>query len=150
MMPDNFPFDIGPCIPSVRRVGMFLNHSSKLFSAASLVFLFAACSPTIGPKVALDQVKFEVGVTQKNYVADTLGLPNAIEKDQQKGLEYWAYNDKTQLTGLILPVVTGNSVGTYSADTINVPFFSPGKVQSAALICVFDSRNVLVNLQKLK
>lgn len=129
---------------------MLFNRIVPASLALFSILLLGACAPTIGNRVDLEKVKFEVGVTHKNDVADILGLPNAIEKGKGDGLEYWAYNDKPELTGLILPVVSASGTGTFSADTVTIPRFSSGKVRPAALICAFDSNDILVNLQKLQ
>jgi len=114
-----------------------------------MLLMLTACASTIGTKIDLDEVKFEVGVTTKDAIVDTLGLPNAISRDQKAGREFWAYNESPELTGLILPVVSTTG-GTLSADTVTVPHFGKGQAQDAALVCTFDVQGVLVDVKKLK
>jgi len=128
---------------------MWIKRTGKTLMFLLLLLSLAACASTIGTKVDLEDAKFEVGVTTKNDVADTLGLPNAIAKDKAVGREFWAYNDSPQLTGLILPVVSTTG-GSLSAGTVTIPHFGSGQADSAALVCAFDSKGVLVEIQKLK
>lgn len=114
-----------------------------------LMLVLTACASTIGNKIDLEEAKFEVGVTTKDDIADTLGLPNAIARDKAAGREFWAYNESPELTGLILPVVTTTG-GTLSANTVTVPHFGTGQAQKAALVCTFDLQGVLVEVKKLK
>lgn len=122
---------------------------AKTVLSLVLLLMLAACASTIGTKIDIEDARFEIGTTTKNDVADTLGLPNAIEKNQATDREFWAYNDSPQLTGLILPVVSSYG-GTLSGSTVELPYFSSGQADKAALICVFDGKGVLVEVQKLR
>lgn len=108
-----------------------------------LLATLTGCSTTIGTRLDADEARFEFGVTDKNKVTDTLGLPNRISKDSDKGLEYWFYKEKPELTSLILPTLYGTTTHTITAGTVDVPVSGN---ESIALICVFDKDGKLADI----
>ncbi|MBR9883405.1 MAG: hypothetical protein GYB21_06995 [Oceanospirillales bacterium] len=107
--------------------------------------LLSACAPTIGNKQDVRTTSFFMGETTKQEVMDVLGLPAEISKSDALGLEYWAYRDSPELTGLIIPIPTG----TASVQTTQFGTGNDGEYQfeDAAAIYVFDTANKLINVR---
>lgn len=112
----------------------------KKFSVCILLFSFIACATTIGNKTDLKEVKFVIGQTKKQDVAETLGLPAGIIKKKEEGKEYWYYNKGPVLSGLDLPVVVAGSMTVAPFPVITNP-----ELKDAAAIYVFDRSDVLIN-----
>ncbi len=103
------------------------------------------CASTIGNRTDIASVTFEVGKTDKNTVANTLGLPANISRSDGLGREYWAYRDKPELVGVMYAMPTGG--GTVS--TFNVATGETGayEFEDAAVVYVFDDAGVLVGVR---
>jgi hypothetical protein len=114
-------------------------------SLSLLVMILLACSPTIGNKTDLEKITFEVGKTTKREVAEQLGFPSAIQKNEETGNEYWAYQKKPNLSGLILPIVAGDYV--YTSE---LPINSQSLFEDAALVCEFDNNGILAIMRGMK
>jgi len=107
--------------------------------------LLTACAPTIGNKQDVRTTSFFMGETTKQEVADVLGLPADISRSDALGLEYWAYRDRPELSGLIVPVpVGGTSVQTTSLSTGQDGSY---EFEDAAAIYVFDQSNKLIDVR---
>ena len=104
----------------------------------------SACATTVGTKMNINDVQFEIGKTLKSEVAETLGLPAAMEKDIETGFELWGYQEKPELTGLYYAVPTGPTTVT----AYDWTYLSRRQEQfkDAGLICVFDKNGVLTDM----
>lgn len=109
-----------------------------------LSMALAACATTVGTKTGIKDVKFVIGKTDKYQVAEALGFPAAMEKDQETGFEMWGYHEEPELTGLYYAVPTGAATVT----TYNWIYASGRSEQfrNAALICVFDENGILTDM----
>ena len=108
-----------------------------------LACLAGACATSIGNKTDLQDANLEIGVTHKSQVAELLGFPVAMKKDDKKGIELWAYHDKPQLSGLYYGVPTGTTTATMY--TVSVANENP-EFNNAALICTFSGEGILQQL----
>ena len=104
------------------------------------------CASTIGNKTDVSSVTFEVGRTNKNTVAQTLGLPADISRSTALGREYWAYQDKPELTGIMYALPSGGgTVSTYNVSTGETGDY---EFDDAAVVYVFDKSGVLLDVRK--
>lgn len=121
----------------------------KLILLIAFALGLAACSPTIGNRAKIQDVKFEIGKTTKQEVAEVLGLPAAIQKDEKTSSEFWAYNDKPELTGVMWAAPTAISSSSVTVTTWDTPVLQGHKeFKDAALICVFDNTGTLSQLKQ--
>ncbi|HEX7062670.1 MAG TPA: hypothetical protein VF200_11910 [Woeseiaceae bacterium] len=106
--------------------------------------LVTGCASTIGNTADIGQVTFEVGKTNKNEVANTLGFPqNRVVQD---GTEYWGYRGKPELTGLVYALPSGpNTVTTYQATKIRT---EPLQMDSVDVIYAFDDNGTLIGIHE--
>lgn len=104
----------------------------------------SGCASTIGNLSGLDTVAFEVGRTQKNDVANALGLPSSRIADSER--EYWGYTDSPALASVIYPVpVTGTHATTRTA---LVNRYGKAGMADAAVIYTFDASGTLIDVLK--
>ena len=105
----------------------------------------AACAQRLGPLTPIDRVHFQVGVTRKTDVANTLGLPTSRSVDED--YEYWNYPDGPALSSIDIPILTGTSPTTpiVYTETVDV-----GEQQQTALVCIFKRDGVLSSVRDLR
>jgi hypothetical protein len=117
--------------------------------ALAFSIFLAYCSPTIGNRASLD-VSFAPGRTSKDEVANTLGLPAAIKKDDASGLELWAYRESPELTAVQVPMVSAGrgtvlvSAVTYSAATDRLR----SAFADAGAVFAFNHEGVLIYVDR--
>lgn len=121
----------------------------KTLSVLVCACIVAGCSSTIGNKTSPTKASFQVGRTNKNQVAEKLGLPAAIDRSDD-GVEAWAYQKSPRLDGLMLvvPTVSSTEIATRNINA----FFGPGGKwpKNIAAIYVFDNRGILSEVQQTK
>jgi hypothetical protein len=110
----------------------------------ALAFAVAACAQGLGPLTPMDRVHFQIGVTRKNEVANTLGLPTSRRVEQ--GYEYWDYPAGPAVSSIDLPIVTGSP----TAPIATTERFEVGEQQATVLVCVFGSDGVLSSVRDLR
>jgi hypothetical protein len=103
------------------------------------------CASTIGNKVDLSDVTFEVGKTNKDTVASTLGLPSNISQSDALGLEYWAYREKPELAGVMYALPTGGgAVTSFTTSTGNDGSYD---FEDAAVVYIFDQNGTMIDVR---
>ncbi|HHJ14804.1 MAG TPA: hypothetical protein ENJ79_10625 [Gammaproteobacteria bacterium] len=117
----------------------------RSFYPLVLASVLTGCASTIGNRAKLSEVTFEVGKTNKDIVASTLGLPANISQSEALGLEYWAYRDKPELTGVIYALPTGG--GTVSSFTASTGQDGSYDFEDAAVIYIFDKNGIMVDVR---
>lgn len=115
----------------------------RLVLLASL--FLAACAPTIGNKQDVRNASFMLGQSDKQEVMDVLGLPAEITHSEALGLEYWAYRDSPELTGIMIAMPT--SGGTVQMDTIATGENTAYEFKDAAAIYIFDAEQKLIDVR---
>lgn len=111
------------------------------FFAVSLL----ACSTTIGNKADLNSVQFAVNQTKKSEVANQLGLPSKISKNEKDGKEYWYYTKGAKLTGIMIATPDAT---TATASTHSISVGSAMDEVDYAALFVFDKDDVLIEVHR--
>lgn len=107
--------------------------------------LLTACAPTIGNKQDVRTTSFMIGDTQKQEVLDVLGLPAEISKSEAVSLEYWAYKEKPEVTGIMIAIPDG--FGSAYTETFSTGAKPEYEFKDAAAIYVFDSSDHLIDVR---
>ena len=107
-------------------------------------WLLAGCASSLGPPVALQEARLEIGQTHKSQVAELLGFPSDMKRDRTSGGELWAYRDKPRLSAIHYAVPTSPTSAQVHTEFIGD--YGPAFAE-AALVCVFDDRGVLRELR---
>jgi outer membrane protein assembly factor BamE (lipoprotein component of BamABCDE complex) len=112
-----------------------------------LALILGGCSSTIGNKSDPAKARFEVGRTSKRQVAETLGLPAAVDHSEDGLQEVWAYQKSPSLKSVnfVAPGGIANPSVFYDVKL----FFKDRKLaKDATVIYVFDSRGILLGTQQ--
>jgi len=112
--------------------------------AFGLAATIAACAQRLGPLTPVDSVHFQIGVTRKTDVANTLGLPTSRSEDQD--YEYWNYSDGPAVSSVQVPVVT-SITPTVVVTTDNV---AVNEEEETVLVCIFRRDGVLASVRDLR
>ncbi len=119
----------------LKTTRVFFTHAF-LFA---LMFLPLGCATTIGNRADPNETQFEIGVTHKTEVSNTLGLPQV--RKSTAGHEYWGYPENAELVGLYLPIAA-TSEAVFMAD---LDFEAELR---NAYVYVFDDKGILVHARK--
>ena len=120
------------------------NASTLRVAGVALALACAACAQRLGPLTPMDRTHFQVGVTRKTEVANTLGLPTSRHLDQ--GYEYWDYSDGPALSSVDIPIVTGTS----TTPVATLEHVEVAQQEATVLVYVFRSDGVLSSVRDLR
>lgn len=120
----------------MRKIVIFL-----LFACA------AACSSTIGNKVDPAKALFHTGVTTKSQVAETLGLPAAVDYSSDRAQEIWIYQKSPHLQKVQFVTPSGISNPNPFYD-VTLSFKDRELPENIGIVYVFDKAGFLVDVQK--
>jgi len=118
--------------------------------SAALLALAAGCS-SIERSSQIENHQLAAKVSSKNDIVNAIGLPRAIERDAEKGLEIWLYTGKPVNTSYFVPlpfaaVPAGGGMSTvYYVDAGSKKV---GPEEKIVLALVFNADGLLAEIQK--
>jgi hypothetical protein len=124
------------------------NHYRAFLVAVTFIFLMLnGCATRIGNQSRFEETVFEIGKTTKHEVADTLGLPAKIKKNEASGDELWAYQQKPTLISIDVAAVD------WQRPRLVYPIgFSPNNIfvndfKNTAVVYGFNNNGILVDVK---
>lgn len=106
-----------------------------------MLLSLVGCASTIGNRNDLKTTEFKLNQTKKSEVADYLGLPAKIRKNDEKTRQYWYYTKGAKLSSLIVPLA---ATGT----TTTIGITREASDLDFDAMFVFDENDTLIEISK--